>query len=299
MKIGLIDVDGHNFPNLALMKLSAWHKNKGDIVEWHIQGDLYDIVYMSKVFTFTDDYQDKPNAKQVIKGGTGYYYPNGGQTLQDSIEHIYPDYGLYGITDTAYGFLTRGCPRGCDFCIVGHKEGLKSHKVADLSEFWDGQKFIELMDPNLLACKEHEDLLQQLIDSRAKVNINQGADCRLLTERNINLIKQIRVKTIHFAWDRYKDKDVVLPRLQLFKDMTEWGRRKIIVYVLVNFDSTFEDDLERIYTLREMGCWPYVMVYEKEKLPRGHRIKKLQRWVNNRIIWESIDTFDKYLIAKI
>ena len=123
MKIGLIDVDGHNFPNLPLMKLSAWHKRQGDSVEWYeplFSGHL-DRVYMSKVFTFTPDYPYYVNADEVIKGGTGYFYPDGGKPLESEIEHIYPDYGLYGITETAYGFLTRGCPRGCDFCIVGKK----------------------------------------------------------------------------------------------------------------------------------------------------------------------------------
>ncbi len=115
MKVGLIDVDGHNFPNLALMKLSAWHKSQGDNVEWWI-GNLihYDIVYKSKVFddTYSRDTYDVYNADSVICGGTGYDLKN---KLPEEIEHIYPDYGLYGITDTAYGYLTRGCPRGCSF----------------------------------------------------------------------------------------------------------------------------------------------------------------------------------------
>lgn len=141
MKVGLIDVDGHNFPNLPLMKISAYHKARGDSVEWYeplFSGEL-DRVYMSKVFTFTPDYQYCINAKEIIKGGTGYNYPDGGEPLPEEIEHIYPDYGLYGITNEAYGFLTRGCPRNCQFCIVGKKEGLKSKKVADLQEFWNGQ----------------------------------------------------------------------------------------------------------------------------------------------------------------
>lgn len=126
MKIGLIDVDGHNFPNLPLMKLSAWHKNHGDVVEWYepmFTGHC-DRVYMSKVFTFTSDYQYYIDADEIVRGGTGYFYPDGGDLLPSEIEHIYPDYSLYPeITkDTAYGFLTRGCPRGCDFCIVGKKK---------------------------------------------------------------------------------------------------------------------------------------------------------------------------------
>lgn len=140
LKIGLLDVDGHNFPNIALMKISAWHKQQGDEVEWCFPMKHYDKVYMSKVFTFTPDFNTCINADEIIKGGTGYYYPDGGDPLTNGIEHIYPDYKLYNIKDTAYGFLTRGCPRGCEFCIVEKKEGLCSRKVADLSEFWRGQK---------------------------------------------------------------------------------------------------------------------------------------------------------------
>jgi len=285
MKIGLIDVDGHNFPNLPLMKLSTWHRQQGDQVEMYdpmFSGHM-DKIYMSKVFTLTPDYEYCLDADEIVKSGTGYFYPDGGCPLPHEIEHIYPDYSLYGITDTAYGFMTRGCPRGCDFCIVGKKEGLKSHKVADLPEFWKGQKYIELLDPNLLACKEHRELLQQLIDSKATVNINQGVDCRLLTEDNINQFKQIKLSKIHFAWDNISDGSKVLPKLTLYKKMTDCDMRKTIVYVLTNFNSTFEGDLERVYKIREVGMAPYIMIYDKQSAPQN--VKKLSRWVNNRFIW--------------
>lgn len=164
MRIGLIDVDGHNFPSLPLMKLSAWHKQQGDTVEWYdpltAWIDPPDKVYMSKVFTFTPDYPHPICAGEIVKGGTGYNYPDGGDPLSPEVEHIYPDYSLYPdlCNDTAYGFLTRGCPRGCDFCIVGKKEGRCSIKVADLSEFWRGQKNIVLLDPNMFACRDWKDL---------------------------------------------------------------------------------------------------------------------------------------------
>lgn len=126
MKVGIIDVDGHNFPNIPLMKLSAWHKQCGDRVDWYdpMFGGNYDRVYMSKVFDFTPDYEYFVNAGEVIRGGTGYSYPDGGSPLSKEIEHIYPDYSIYydkipEVRDTAYGFLSRGCPRGCPFCIVG------------------------------------------------------------------------------------------------------------------------------------------------------------------------------------
>lgn len=307
MKIGLIDVDGHNFPNLALMKLSAWHKSQGDSVEWYqpmFSGHM-DKVYMSKVFSFTPDYEYFVDADEVYRGGSGYaitlengkevYNKNLDAPLPDEIEHMYPDYSIYNITDTAYGFLSRGCPRGCSFCHVEAKEGRKSYKVADLSEFWSGQKNIVLCDPNILACKDWKDLMQQLIDSKAWVDINQGLDIRLMTAEKAEMIKQMKVKELHFAWDRYEDKDIIVPKFQEFKQITKLDIRKLIVYVLCNYDTTIEQDLERIYTLRELGYWAYVMLYDKEHIPRGHTYKKLQRWVNNRFIFAKCKTFDEYM----
>lgn len=132
IRIALIDVDNHNFPSLPLMKLSAWHRQQGDDVEWYDPLRAWksppDLVYMSKVFTFTPDYPHPVSAGEIIRGGTGYSYPDGKPDLLPETEHIYPDYSLYPewTKDTAYGFLTRGCPRGCDFCIVGEKEGKKA-----------------------------------------------------------------------------------------------------------------------------------------------------------------------------
>lgn len=296
MKIGLIDVDGHNFPNLALMKLSAWHKAKGDDVEWWWTDMIhYDIVYMSKVFSeeYSPDIPEPANADKVVKGGTGYGLEN---NLPPEIEHIYPDYSLYPehTKDTAFGFLTRGCPRGCHFCIVAKKEGRRSVKVADLSEWWNGQRNIVLMDPNLLACKEHMDLLRQLIDSDAWVDVNQGFDCRLLTPENIDAINRMKVKNIHFAWDYMKETDAVLRGLRLYSGL---ATRKPhgnfgTVYTLTNFDTTMEENLFRIYTLRDMGFDPYVMIYDKPSAPREVRL--LQRWCNNKIIFRSVPKFEQY-----
>ena len=191
-------------------------------------------------------------------------------------------------------FLTRGCPRGCDFCIVGEKEGPISRKVADLSEFWKGQKHIKLLDPNMFACKEWKCLSQQLIDSAAWIDFTQGCDIRIMTEEKAEHIKQMKIKQIHFAWDKYEDKEMIIPKFEAFKQITEWDKRKLPVYVLTNFNTTHEQDLERIYTLKELGYWPYVMIYEKEKLPKGHVTRKLQRWVNMRAVFDTVQTFDEY-----
>ena len=295
MKIGLIDVDGHHYPNLALMKLSAWHKARGDTVEWWWGWGQYDRVYMSKVFdeTYTPDIPEPLNVKEIIEGGTGYGLDN---KLPEEVEHIYPDYSIYHelTKDTAYGFLTRGCPRGCHFCVVAEKEGRGSVKVANLSEWWRGQRNIVLMDPNILACPDHMELLGQLADSKAWVDINQGLDCRLLTEQNIEAINRIKLKEIHFAWDYMKESESVLRGLKLYASLAtrkphgQYGT----VFCLTNYDTTMEENLYRIYTLRDMGYDPYVMIYDKPHAQR--EIKHLQRWCNNRMISKKEPDFHNY-----
>lgn len=297
MKIGLIDVDGHHYPNLPLMKISAWHKAKGDSVEWYhpLFSGHCDRVYMSKVFSFTPDYQYCIDADEIIKGGSGYcietingkevYRTERDKPLPDDIEHIYPDYSLYPeqTKDTAFGFLSRGCPRGCSFCHVAAKEGKCSRKVADLSEFWDGQKNIVLCDPNILACPEHIELLEQLADSGARVDFNQGLDIRLITERNLEVLKRIKLKCVHFAFDRWQDKEIVEPHLRIFKEVTGFGHRKVSVYILTNYDTTIQQDLYRIQLCRELDFSPYPMIYDKEHCDRIY--KRMQRWCNPRIFW--------------
>lgn len=291
IRIGLIDVDSHNFPNLCLMKLSAYHKAQGHQVCFWNPLFYFDVVYKSRVFTdtYSKDNITVRNAGQVIKGGTGY---GPGPDLPDEIEHSYPDYSLYPqYSETAYGFLSRGCPRGCGFCIVGGKEGRKSRKVADLSEFWRGQREIKLMDANLLACPDHEKLLLQLAESRALVDFSQGLDIRLITRDNVALLNQVRTKTVHFAWDN-PDEDLT----RYFRQFLEWTSIKNLrlrrVYLLTNYGSTHEQDLYRVETLRQMGFDPYVMIYEKPTAPPITR--HLQRWVNNKRLFYAIPSFSDY-----
>ena len=313
MRIGIIDVDGHNFPNIPLMKLSAWHKAQGDTVEWYyplLSGHM-DRVYVSKVFSFTPDYEHFIDADEIIRGGSGYcielvngkevYHAERDAGLPYEVEHSYPDYSIYygrvkGIENTAYGFMSRGCPMGCDFCHVKDKpaDGTCSRKVADLSEFWNGQKYISLSDPNVLACREWEDILQQLIDSRAYVDFNQGLDIRLMTPEKAEMLSWIRMRKVHFAYDKYKDREIIEPKFRTFKEMSGMGRDKLQVYVLTNFDSTPEEDLHRIMFLREQGYSPFVMVYDKAHVRRGEYHRHLQRWCNNRYLFWSIKSFDDY-----
>lgn len=312
MIIGLIDADLRHrkkctFPNLALMKLSAWHKAHGDIVEWYepCMGQ-YDKVYISKVFSdeYTPDITETILADEVYRGGSGYaisvhsdgkehYCKADDKDLPDEVEHIMPDYGLYeehGITDTAYGFLTKGCPRGCDFCHVKHMQGRNCHTVARLSEFWNGQKTIKLLDPNLTASRDWSMHLNDLAESRAYVDFTQGLDARLLTSEKIRDLNRIRWKMIHFAWDR-PDEDLRDSFRRIRDELKGCRKQKVSAYVLTNFGSTHEQDLMRIQFLRECNIQPYVMIYRKDTAPKETR--QLQRWCNPFIFWK-VPTFEEY-----
>ena len=308
MRIGLIDVDSHNYPNLPLMKISAWHKSRGDQVEWYqplFSGHM-DKVYMSKVFSFTPDYEYPIDSDEIERGGSGYcitlrdgkeFYDKSRDTeLPPEIEHIYPDYSIYPelTKDTAYGFLTRGCPRGCGFCHVAAKEGRCAYKVADLGEFWRGQKKIVLNDPNILACREHMQLLEQLAESGAYVELNQGLDIRLVNDQNLGLLKKMKLVNIHMAYDRYQDKASIEGKMQTVKEATGWnrGKGKPIVYILCNYDTTIDQDIERIQFCRSLDWSPYPMIYDKEHARPVY--KKLQRWCSNFIFW-IVPTFEEYL----
>lgn len=312
MRIGLIDVDGHNFPNLPLMKLSAYHKSQGDTVEWYnplmhgFPNPPLDRVYMSKVFSeeYTPDYPYYINANEVVKGGTGYcisvedekevFNKDNNFNLPDEIEHIYPDYSLYPeyCKDTAYGFLTRGCCNDCSFCIVSKKEGRCSHEVANLSEFWNGQKHIKLLDPNILACKDHMELLQQLVNSKARVDFTQGLDARFINKENLELLKRMNIEMLHFAFDFMKFEKQIIKGLTLAKEKLQISDRYCIVYLLTNYDTTIKEDLYRINKIREIGFSPDVRIYRKENLPKPHILRDLQRWCNNRLLYRSCEFMD-------
>ena len=259
MRVGLIDVDSHKFPNLCLMKLSEYHTRRGDRVEWWDPAKQYDLVYKSRVFTDTyfKDTIQVSNADKVIRGGTGY---GPGENLPHEIEHIRPDYFLYPrFLGTAYGFLSRGCPRNCGFCIVSGKEG------------------------------------RRLIESRALVDFTQGLDIRLISRDNVSLLNKVRTKAVHFAWDN-PDEDLT-EYFRRFRELTSIkSDRNRRVYVLTNYGSTHEQDLYRVNTLRALGYDPYVMIYERPTAPRITR--HLQRWVNNKRIFHSVSDFKDYAPMK-
>lgn len=306
MKIGLIDVDGHHFPNLALMRISAWHKSQGDDVEWWWSDfEHYDIVYKSKVFSdaYSKDVPDPLNADKIVRGGTGYaislvngvevYNTETDTKLPPEVEKMFPDYSIYPQYDFAVALTSRGCPRNCHFCHVTQKEGGRSVKIADVKDYWNGQKHIEVLDPNITACPDRFDLLEQYAATGATVDFNQGIDARLLTPDFVEALNKVKVKMIHFAWDDMKQSDAVIRGLKLYSEMGAiQSDRNSRVYVLTNYDTTTEENLYRIYTLRELGFDPFVMIYNKPSASK--ETKRIARWVNNKFIWRKCERFEDY-----
>ena len=306
MKIGLIDVDGHGFPNLALMRISAYHRERGDDVEWY-WGEMqyYDIVYMSKVFSsvYSKDVEEPLNAGKVIKGGTGYCISLGKDgrehfdkdknvLLPSQIETMRPDYTIYPEFDFAVSMTSRGCPRQCPFCHVAAKEGYRSEMVASVKDFWDGQKLIKVLDPNITACRDKTELFRQYLDTGATIDFTQGLDIRLLTDDDIDLLNSMRLENIHFAWDNPKED--LSAKFERYANLTKhkphghYGT----VYVLTNYNSTMPENLHRITVLRDLGFDPYVMIYNKPSAPQ--EVRYLQRWCNNRLIYRTIPDFYQY-----
>ena len=307
MKIGLIDVDGHNFPNLALMRISAYHKSIGDDVSWwSADSDIYDVVYMSKVFsnTYTSPVSRPLNCKKLVKGGTGFaisnidgvevYDKSKDSVLLPDMEKMFPDYSIYPEFDFAVSMTSRGCPRGCAFCHVASKEGKCAAKVADVSDFWCGQREIKVLDPNITALKpiDKRDLMTQYINTGAIIDFTQGLDIRLLTEDDISDINAMRISEIHFAWDN--PNDALTDKFKYYADRAKHRPHGHLgtVYCLTNFNSSMEQNLYRIYTLRDMGFNPYVMIYDKPNASK--EIKRLQRWCNNKWIFRSCERFEDY-----
>lgn len=285
-KIGLVDVDGHHFPNLALMKLSAWHKSQGDRVEFaDPMFGHYDRVYMSKVFTFTPDCPDYYPC-EVVRAVTGY--KDYTTTLPDEIEHCCPDYSLYGV-DEAYGFLTRGCVNRCPWCIVPHKEG-SIRPASPRREFIGDKRRAVLLDNNVLASDFGLEQIEEIVRMGISVDFNQGLDARQACDDAFILDLLSRVKwmnQIRFACDRMSQMEPVA------KCVKELGRRgvkpyRIFVYCLI---QDVDDALERINALRKLGVLPFAQpyrVFDNNVEPTNEQ-KRLARWCNHRAIFKSVE----------
>jgi len=289
-----------HFPCLPLMKISAYYKMRGDSVRLYDKDVTdCDILYKSKTFSFTNDLDFIPPDGKVVQGGSGYAIALDGDNrevydksldvlLSDDIECLYPDYKLYpGLVHEAYGFLTRGCPRACSFCVVSKKEGRASRKVADLTDIWRGQKKIKLMDANILACGEREGLLKQLIKSGSSIDYTQGLDVRLMNDDMAKLICRTKTEMIHFAFDGMKDEAYTIKGLEIFKKYFDKGAGVCRVYILVNYDTTREEDVYRVKKVTELGYQPYIMIYRRGT--HDAFLTHLRTWCNSTMYYFSCD----------
>lgn len=283
MRVGLIDVDGHgNFPNLALMRLSAWHRKQGDTVEWWNGFCHYDRVYMSKVFTFTPDIDTVIDADEIIKGGTGYKDYG---SLPPEIEATAPDYSIYPSVDYAIGFLTRGCIRNCPWCIVPKKEGsIRPAATWEEIKRPDSNKII-FMDNNVLASSHGLQQIESMGGKKVWVDFNQGLDARLVTPETAELLAGLRwIEYVRLACDT----DEMIPIVErAVAYMREAGiaKYRFFAYVLVQDVEAAE---RRAIALRKMGVTPFAQPYRD--FDGGEPTKEQQafaRWCNNKAVFKS------------
>lgn len=288
MKIGLIDVDSHNFPNLPLMKISAWHKGKGDFVEFAKPFNHYDILYKSKVFTFSEEKQFFVDANKIIKGGSGY--KDFSIYLPEEIENITPDYQLYDCKH-AYGFLTRGCIRKCSFCIVHKKEG-GIKPAQDIEEFLGNKQTAILLDNNVLACSWGLKQIEKIVDLKIKVDFNQGLDFRLIDNETSKLLSKVKwLHPVRLACDNVKDLPALLKTVNLLRK-NNVTPKTYHVYMIVTND--IESAIIRAETMKKNKLDPFAQPYRS--FDGGFCITKEQkafcRWVNHKAIFKTVDWKD-------
>lgn len=299
MKVALIDVDGHNFPNLALMKISRYWKNNGATVEWYTPFDYYDIVYMSKVFTFTPDYnQCITNAQKIEKGGTGYQMY--GTNLPQEIDSLQPDYSIYHhLVDnqSAFGFLTRGCIRRCKWCIVPKKEG-SLRPYMDIEEIAiEGRNKITLMDNNILASNYGLEQIEKIIKLNLKVDLNQDMDCRLVTDEVAQMLVKVKwLKYVRFACDTSAE---IEPLFKACLKLNNLGYKgDIFMNVLLTDD--INECVNRINAIKKFGitnhirmmpfAQPYIDFEGKRNPPQWQ--KDMAHWCNKKSVFKSCDFKD-------
>ena len=282
MKTGLIDVDGHKFPNLALMKIAGYHRKQGDTVEWVNHWDRYDKVYKSKVFTFTPDNTVEIQSGEIIKGGTGY------QLYHDLFcDDAEPDYSLYPQYSHAYGFLTRGCIRHCSWCIVPKKEG-GIQEYRDIETVLQGRKTAILMDNNVLASPFGLKQLEKIIDIGCKVDFNQGLDSRLVTNDIARIISKIKwIRFIRFACDTTS---AVEPLINAIEKLNRFGvnNYRIFVYLLVKDVSEAN---KRCDILKRLGVNPFAQTFRdvENKIQPTAEQKRFAWYVNQKAVFKATE----------
>ena len=284
MYIGLHDAEkdhirGKIFPNLALMKISAWHKSNGDTVEWWNPLYRYDRVYSSKVFDFTPTNPYLPD--DAIRCGTGYRDVPIDKELPPEVDAIYPDYSIYPECDYAIGYLTRGCPNHCPWCVVPLKEGMirpyrKWQEVVRL----DTDKLV-LMDNNILACEHGINQLEGLIGSGFRIDLNQGMDARLVTDHVAEILSRLDwIRFIRFSCDQKAQIEPIKRTIEL---LGQYGVKpyRIFIYLLVT--KNIEDAAHRVEELkRYKGINLYAQAERNERLgimPNAKKLEFQQRYV--------------------
>jgi len=280
MKIGLIDVDSHNFPNLALMKISAYHKAKGHDVEFATMFNHYDLIYKSKIFSWTIDPEYAYNCDGYMYGGTGYKIVN--SSLPDKINNVCPDYSLYNCKH-AYGFLTRGCIRKCSWCIVPKKEGWIRDEN-DIEDFISDKKSAILMDNNVLACEHGIRQIEKIIKLGIKIDFNQGLDARLIDDSMARLLTKVKwIRFMRMACDSLEQMKDIEKAVQLIR---KYRKPEIFVYMLV---KDFDDAMERAIFLKDLGVDPFAQAFRdfNNSEPTQEQ-KNFCRWVNHKAIFKTV-----------
>jgi len=285
-KIGLYDFDNNGFPNLALMKLSQYYKSSGYEVEWLQKDGEYERVFGSMVFTYHEGYFPYDfRAKQITKGGSGISL---NYDLPKEVEHTCPDYTLYDM-DYSMGFVTRGCFRTCDWCIVREKEGtIKPH--TNIDEFLRHDKVL-LLDNNILAHSHGIRQIEVLAARRVKVDFNQGLDARLIDHSVAKILAKTKfIKKVRLACDRPEDMEHISKAVELMR----WYNvtpRNYFVYVLVR---DVDEALERVRFLKGLNLEPYASPYRDQSGTEPTQLQKdFARWVNHSAVFKST-TWETY-----
>jgi len=284
VNVGILDVDSL-IANLALMKYSAHHKARGDSVSFYGPLDVTpDVLIASKLFDFTPDFAYFPDC-EILRGGTGY---DPAVRLPEWGDTIYPDYGLYGCTE-AMGRFTRGCPRGCPFCLVGKMDGTRVHQVAELTDFWRGQRVVRLLDDNLTAMPDlFVSVCEQLAELRVCVKF-EALDARFMTAYMARSLAKVRREgRVHFAFDHVRDEEGVRRGIAALKS-GGFPLSQATFYVLIGYDSTPEQDLYRVMLLDALGVESFAMPFNKSDRYQ----RRFSRWVNAKPAFRSC-TFAEY-----
>ena len=300
MRVGIHDAEKEHlkhktFPNYALMKISAYHKAQGDFVEWWapLLTASFDMIYSSKVFGFTPENEYLPS--WTIRGGTGYPDIPINQTLPPEVDSMFPDYSIYPKCDYAIGYLTRGCPNQCPWCVVPEKEGeIRPYRKWEQLVRTDTNKLI-LMDNNILASEYGIAQLESLVGSEYAIDLNQGMDARLVDDRIAGILAQLKwITYIRFSCDQ-------IPQIEALEKTAEllgkYGVKpyRLFVYLLVTAD--IENAAYRVERLKRLkGISIYAQAERNERkgiIPNSLQKEFAQRFVYGRCY--KTETWEEYL----